>query len=338
MQSIRRIYVEQIEPYTDTFSRLSHCLTQVTVRSSVLAAMQTFNSQYTRTCSRRFLSHYMVHFYPGDVTGDPSEMTRHIVQSANALFGVNNESTGADVDFKEAFGEYLMCFNAWQLLDKAKLARTYRDVYRLISEIKVSSPTETQEPVERLQRTLDKHTQQIFGHDAHEVRCDGRITDGESRELEQFVLSAVHEIYWQDMTQQLEQNSFDALCGVIGHVKDRMLALCTNPLKRDEVSAYLDVAFLQNVLNAGIAQNQVKSLLLYCLRFLCEYGQPCHDDEIAVLRCATNALYTPNTTNTIQSLVHIIRELARRIDVLVGVVCELYPSDSHTKLPLDDVK
>lgn len=328
MDSIVRIYAEQIEPHTDTFSRLSHCLMQASVLSDVLLAMQSIHPLHTRACARRFLSHYMVHYYPEDVVGDTGDVARRVVQSAHALFHVHRNGATARAEpsvFLEAFGEYLTRFSEWQRWDKAKLASTYRDVYRLLSEIKVSSPVEIQEPVEALQRTLDNQTKQIFGPRAREVRLGDVQMESGGQELEQFVHRSVHEVYWEDMAAKLERNSFDALCSVIEHVKERMLALCTSPLKRDEVTAFLDVGFLRNVLHVGMAQAQVRSLLSYCLRFLRDYGQPCHDAELAALLATTESLYTADATTTspIQPLVGVIREIARRIDELVAVVCEI---------------
>jgi hypothetical protein len=161
---------------------------------------------------------------------------------------------------------------------KAQLANTYRDVYRLLSEMQVSSPIDLQEPVEQLKRTIDTHTDQIFGSAAHEVRNVVLQVEANSHELELSVRNSVHEVFWEDMTHKLEQNSFGDLCGVIGHVKERMLALCTCHLKRDEVLSYLDVEFLQNVLDVGMAQNQVRSVL--------RDGQPCHDARPVHLRHA----------------------------------------------------
>ena len=330
MDRMRQIYSEQIEPYTDTFSRLSHCLMQATVMSSVLNAMQSLHPPYTKTCARRFLSHYMVCFYAEDVVGDTGEMSQRVAQSAMCLFTVHREHTCPSSEFMRAFGTYLNFFNEWQRFDKAKLASTYRDVYHLLSEIRVSSPIEMQEPVEKLQRTIDKQTKQIFGPDAHKVRNERCVKEGDCRELEQFVLSSVHEMFWDDMTRKVEQNEYGELCGVIRHVKDRMLALCTNPVKCEEVSAFLDAEFLQKVLNVGMAQKQVKSLLSYCLCFLREYGQPCRDIELAELQRTTDSLYTLDTSNSIPLLVGLIREIAQRIDELVGIVSGLFiPSESH---------
>ena len=102
-----------------------------------------------------------------------------------------------------------------------------------------------------------------------------------------------------------------------------MLSLCQkNHSKCDEIETFLDIAFLKNVLNVGIAQKQVKCLLKYCLTFLREYGQPCHDSEIDELTKTTELLYTSEVENTIQLLVNIIRQIVIRINVLVAVVYE----------------
>jgi hypothetical protein len=327
MDRIRRAYVDQIEPHTNTFSRLSHCLMQTTVLSDVWMAMQSIDVSYTRACARRFLSHYIVHYFPGDVVGETGATEqRAVVVAADGLFHVHCACTTEPSAFSEALREYVGCFHAWQSWDKAQLARTYRDVYRLLDEIKVGSPVEIQAPVAKLQRTLDAQTKQIFGADAREVRHDvDRVElQGDCRALERFVHHSVHELYWSEMAAKLEQNSFDSMCDVVDHVKERMLALCASRLKRDEVTAYLDVAFLRNVLHVGMAQTQVKSLVSYCLRFLREYGQPCHDADVAALIARTEALYpTADAVGAIPSLVGLIREIAERVDDLVDVVCAL---------------
>ena len=102
-----------------------------------------------------------------------------------------------------------------------------------------------------------------------------------------------------------------------------MLSVCQkNQTKCDEIESYLDVAFLKNVLNVGIAQNQVKCLLKYCLTFLREYGQPCYDSEIDELIKTTDLLYTTEVKNTIQLLINIIRQIVVRNNVLVSVIDE----------------
>lgn len=330
MDSILRIYLEQIEPCTDTFSRLSKCLMQRTLLSDVLRYLRTINPQYTHACARRFLSHYMVHFFSADVVGEMGDMPKRVLESATTLFEVHRKCIADEVGFEGALRSYITCFNEWQLWDKAQLASTYRDVYRLLSEMQVSSPIDLQEPVEQLKRTIDTHTDQIFGSAAHEVRNVVLQVDANSHELELFVRNSVHEVFWEDIEHKLEQNSFEDLCGIIGHVKERMLALCTCHLKRDEVLSYLDVEFLQSVLDVGMAQNQVRSLLLYCLRFLREYGQPCHDARLVILCEKTQSLYS-DAVNTIPLLVQIIREIAQRMDELVQVVCELSQSRLATE-------
>ena len=328
------MYLERIEPYADTFSRLSHCLMQASVLRDVLQTMQTFHASYTRTCARRFLSHYMIHHYPDDVVGmregEPDGPAQRVRQSATDLFRSHREGVGPAA-FVEAFDGFTACFAEWQQFDKAKLACTYRDVYRLLQEIHGSSPVEIQAPVDRLRRTIDGQTTQIFGADAPAMRRNLPPVESDGREhLEQFVHQSCHDLYWQEVAQQLECNSFDALCSVIDHVKARMLALCATQRKRDEVEAFLDVGFLHNVLHVGMAQTQVKSLLSYCLRFLQEYGQPCHDTAIAGLLAKTASLYTTDAPPPIPTMVDLIREIAQRIDDLAAVVCALSTDVSTT--------
>ena len=59
MENIRKIFLEQIEPYTDTFNNLSICLTNSNVLADVLLALQKITPLYTRTNTRQFLSHYI---------------------------------------------------------------------------------------------------------------------------------------------------------------------------------------------------------------------------------------------------------------------------------------
>jgi hypothetical protein len=227
-------------------------------------------------------------------------------------------------EFVNALQDYILSFTEWQRFDKEKLAGTYRDAYRLLSEIKVSSPIEIQEPIEKLENTLNKHTAQIFGKNAQNIlEIDKDMVDKDTLRIEKFVYESLHDLYWRDISKQLEENCFENLCTVIEEVKVCMLLLCPkNQTKSDEIEAFLDVAFLKNVLNVGMAQKQVKCLLKYCLTFLREYGQPCYDSEIDELTKTTGLLYTPEVTNTIQLLVNIIREIASRIKVLVAVVDE----------------
>ena len=163
-----------------------------------------------------------------------------------------------------------------------------------------------------------------FGKNAQKLlEIDKDILYKDMLRIEKFIYDSLHDLYWRDISKQLEENCFENLCTVIEDVKVCMLSLCPkNQTKRDEIEEFLDVAFLKNVLNVGIAQKQVKCLLKYCLTFLREYGQPCHDSEIDELTKTTDLLYTSEVTNTIQLLVNIIREIANRIKVLVAVVDE----------------
>jgi hypothetical protein len=264
-----------------------------------------------------------VYYFPNEVIGEIGG--ERLIKASQTLYNVHlkdkeNDKENEITNFENVLNEYLSSFTEWQKFDKEKLAGTYRDAYRLLSEIKVSSPIEIQEPAEKLERTLDKHTKQIFGVDAQKI-LNNEINEDILHKMEKFVYESIHEIYWQNMIKQLEENSFDSLCTVIEDVKVCMIALSgKNQLKRDEVEASLDVAFLKNVLHVGMAQNQVKCLLKYCLRFLREYGQPCHDTEIDELNKTTDSLYTPEVKNTIELLTNIIREIASRINNLVTVV------------------
>jgi len=325
MENIRKIFLEQIEEHTDTFNNLSTCLINSTIMSNVLLALQEIIPSCTRTRTRQFLSHYIVYYFPNEVIGEIGG--ERLIKASQNLYNVHvkekhkeNDKENEITHFVDALNEYLSSFTEWQKFDKEKLAGTYRDAYRLLSEIKVSSPIEIQEPAEKLERTLDKHTKQIFGVDAQKI-LNNEINKDILHKMEKFVYESIHEIYWQNMIKQLEENSFDSLCTVIEDVKICMVALSgKNQLKRDEVEASLDVAFLKNVLDVGMAQNQVKCLLKYCLRFLREYGQPCHDTEIDELNKTTDSLYTPEVKNTIELLTNIIREIATRINNLVTVV------------------
>jgi hypothetical protein len=319
MENIRKIFLKKIQPYTDSFNNLSTRLINTDVIGETLLALQTINPSYTRTNTRHFLSHYIVYYFPNEVVSETEKGDVLLKKSKNLY---NTHLNNDPFDFVNALNEYMLCFNEWQKIDKEKLAETYRDTYRLLSEIKVSSPIEIQEPIEKLENTLNKHTSQIFGKNAQKIlEIDNNEED--MLHIEKFIYDSLHDLYWQDITKQLEENSFENLCTVIEDVKLCMLSLCQkNQNKCDEIEACLDVAFLKNVLNVGMAQKQVKCLLKYCLTFLREYGQPCHDSEIDELIKTTDLLYTPDVINTIQLLVNIIREIASRIKVLVAVVDE----------------
>lgn len=322
MENIRKIFLEQIQQHTYTFNNLSTCLINSSILSNVLLALQEIIPLCTRTRTRQFLSHYIVYYFPTEVVGETGG--ERLIKASQNLYNAHLKDKENEIThFVDALNEYLSSFTEWQKFDKEKLAGTYRDVYRLLSEMKVSSPIEIQEPAEKLERTLDKHTKQIFGVDAQNIlnNQNNEINKDTLNKIEKFVYYSVHEIYWQNMIKQLEENSFDSLCTVIEDVKVCMIALSgKNQLKRDEVESSLDVAFLKNVLHVGMAQNQVKCLLKYCLRFLREYGQPCHDTEIDELNKTTESLYTPEVKNTIELLTNIIREIATRINNLVTVV------------------
>ena len=324
MENIRKIFLEKIQPYTDSFNNLSTRLINTNVIGDTLLALQKLNPSYTRTNTKQFLSHYIVYYFPNEVVGE-TEKGDVLVKKSKNLY--NTHFNSDPFDFVNALNEYMLCFNEWQKIDKEKLAETYRDTYRLLSEIKVSSPIEIQEPIEKLENTLNKHTSQIFGKNAQKIlendNNEEEILHKDMLRIEKFIYDSLHDLYWQDITKQLEKNSFENLCTVIEDVKLCMLSLCQkNQKKRDEIEACLDVGFLKNVLNVGMAQKQVKCLLKYCLTFLREYGQPCHDSEIDELIKTTDLLYTPDVINTIQLLVNIIREIASRINVLVAVVDE----------------
>ena len=321
MENIRKIFLEQIEQHTDTFNNLSTCLINSSILSNALLALQEIIPSCTRTRTRQFLSHYIVYYFPNEVIGEIGG--EHLIKASQNLYNVHlkeNDKQNDITHFLDALNDYLSSFTEWQKFDKEKLAGTYRDAYRLLSEIKVSSPIEIKEPAEKLERTLDKHTKQIFGVDAQKI-LNNKIDEDILHKMEKFVYESIHDIYWKNMIKQLEENSFDSLCTVIEDVKICMIALSgKNQLKRDEVEASLDVAFLKNVLHVGMAQNQVKCLLKYCLRFLREYGQPCHDTEIDELNKTIDSLYTQEVKNTIELLTNIIREIATRINNLVTVV------------------
>ena len=327
MENIRKIFLEQIIAQTDTFNNLSSCLINANLIDDTLLALRQINTSYTRTNTRKFLSHYIVYYFPNEVVGETSPVAESLIKACKNLY---NTHLASSPDFVNALNEYILSFTEWQKFDKEKLAGTYRDAYRLLSEIKVSSPIEIQEPIEKLESTLNKHTSQIFGKNVQKIldvnqneEIPKDMLPKDMLRVEKFVYDSLHYLYWQDISKQLEENSFENLCTVIEDVKVCMISLCQkNQKKRDEIESFLDVAFLKNVLNVGMAQKQVKCLLKYCLTFLREYGQPCHDSEMDELSKTTDSLYTPEVTNNIQLLVNIIREIASRINVLVAVVHE----------------
>ena len=327
MEIIRKLFVEEIKPYTDTFNNLSSRLINSSLLADTLLALQKMNPIYTRVNTKKFLSHYIVYYFPNEVVGDTGNIAEALIKSSQNLYNIHLKSECSTFEFVNALNEYILSFTEWQKFDKEKLALTYRDAYRLLSEIKVSSPIEIKEPIEKLQNTLDKHTTQIFGNDAQkilEIDKNQEIHKDMLR-IEKFVYDSLHNLYWQDIEKQLEENCFENLCTVIEDVKVCMLSLCQkNQSKCDEIQEFLDVSFLKNVLNVGMAQKQVKCLLKYCLTFLREYGQPCHDSEIDELTKTIDLLYT--VANTIQLLVNIIRQIVIRINVLVSVVYEFASS------------
>jgi hypothetical protein len=268
-----------------------------------------------------------VYYFPSEVVGKTGDIAERLIKASQALYTIHLKNEPSTVEFVNALNEYMLSFTEWQRFDKQKLAGTYRDTYRLLSEIKVSSPIEIKEPIEKLESTLNKHTAQIFGKNAQKilgVNQSKEILREDMIRLEKFVYDSLHDIYWLDIAKQLEENCFDNLCTVIEDVKGCMLTICQkNKTKCDEIEECLDVGFLKNVLNVGMAQNQVKCLLKYCLVFLREYGQPCHDSEIDELTKTTDLLYTPEVINTIQLLVNIIREIGSRMNILVAVVDEI---------------
>lgn len=323
MENIKKIFLEQIEQYTDTFNNLSSCLIRSNILAEVLLELQKIKPSYTRIHTRQFLSHYIVYYFPSDVVGKTGDIAERLIKASHALYTIHLKNEPSTVEFINALNEYMLSFTEWQRFDKEKLADTYRDAYRLLSEIKVSSPIEIKEPVEKLERTLDKHISQIFGKNSQKILEIEKIDKDILCKMEKFVYNSLHDLYWQDITKQLEENCFENLCTVIENVKVCMLSLCKkNQTKRDEIEAFLDIAFLRNVLNVGMVQKQVKCLLKYCLLFLREYGKPCHDSEIDELIKTTDLLYTSNVTNNIQLLVNIIREITDRINELIAVVYE----------------
>ena len=330
MENIRNIFLEKIQPYTDSFNNLSTRLINTNVIGDSLLALQKLNQSYNRTNTKQFLSHYIVYYFPNEVVGETNSITEPLIKASQNLYNSHLKNESSTLKFVNALNEYMLSFTQWQKFDKQKLAGTYRDAYRLLSEIKVSSPIEIQEPIEKLENTLNKHTSQIFGKNAQKILEIDNVETlreetlrVETLRVEKFVYDSLHHLYWQDITKQLEENCFENLCTVIEDVKVCMLSLCQkNQKKCDEIEEFLDVGFLKNVLNVGMAQKQVKCLLKYCLTFLREYGQPCNDSEIDELTKTTDLLYTPEITNTIELLVNIIREIASRINVLIAVVHE----------------
>lgn len=328
MENLRKIFLEQINKYTDTFNNLSSCLLNSIMLRDTLSGLQQINPTYTRTNTKQFLSHYIVYYFPNEVFGETNLIAERLFEASKMLYNTHLKKESSSIEFVNALNEYTISLIEWQKFDKEQLIGTYRDAYRLLSEIKVSSPIEIQEPIEKLENTLNKHTSQIFGKDAkkilnNEEETSKNILQEDTLRIEKFVYDSLHDLYWQDIAKQLEENCFDNLCTVIEDVKVCMLSVCQkNQTKCDEIESCLDVAFLKNVLNVGMAQNQVKCLLKYCLTFLREYGQPCYDSEIDELIKTTDLLYTTEVKNTIQLLINIIRQIVVRNNVLVSVIHE----------------
>ena len=58
MENIRKIFLEQIVTQTDTFNNLSSCLINANLIDDTLLALRQIKPSYTRTNTRKFLSHY----------------------------------------------------------------------------------------------------------------------------------------------------------------------------------------------------------------------------------------------------------------------------------------
>ena len=167
MENIRKIWLEKILPYTDTFNNLSASLINTNVIGETLLALQKMNPSYTRTNTKQFLSHYIVYYFPNEVIGETNAISENLLKKSKNLY--NTHYKNEPLAFENALEDYMLSFTEWQRFDKEQLAETYRDAYRLLSEIKVSSPIEIQEPIEKLENTLNTHTAQIFGKNAQKI-------------------------------------------------------------------------------------------------------------------------------------------------------------------------
>jgi hypothetical protein len=137
---MENIFLEKIQPYTDSFNNLSTCLINTNVIRDTLLALQKLNPSYTRTNTKQFLSHYIVYYFPNEVVGETNSITERLIKASQNLYNTHLKNEYSSVEFVNALNEYMLSFTEWQRFDKEKLAGTYRDAYRLLSEIKVSSP------------------------------------------------------------------------------------------------------------------------------------------------------------------------------------------------------
>ena len=99
MENIRKIFLEQIEPYTDTFNNLSICLTNSNVLADVLLALQKITPLYTRTNTRQFLSHYIVYYFPTEVIGETGDISESLIKASQALYNIHYKNEHSTVEF-----------------------------------------------------------------------------------------------------------------------------------------------------------------------------------------------------------------------------------------------
>ena len=127
MENLRKIFLEQIKPHTDTFNNLSSHLINSNLLADTLSALQKIKPLCSRSNTRQFLSHYIVYYFPNEVVGETSDITERLIKSSQTLYNAHIETETLTLEFVNALNEYILSFTEWQKFDKEKLAGTYRD-------------------------------------------------------------------------------------------------------------------------------------------------------------------------------------------------------------------
>ena len=89
MENIRKIFLEQINKYTDTFTNLSSCLLNSIMLGDTLSALQQIKPTYTRTNTKQFLSHYIVYYFPNEVFGETNPIAERLFETSKMLYNTH---------------------------------------------------------------------------------------------------------------------------------------------------------------------------------------------------------------------------------------------------------
>ena len=94
MENIRNIFLEKIQPYTDTFNNLSTSLINTNVIGETLLALQKMNPSYTRANTKQFLCHYVVYYFQNEVIGETNAISENLITNTNGQWdGINGCAT-----------------------------------------------------------------------------------------------------------------------------------------------------------------------------------------------------------------------------------------------------